>query len=263
MTSLPENAAGAEQAITNIETFTDALARNSDKVDGILAGLERMTGGGTGAGGVPVFDLAAATDLPPPPAETPSWQLIIPEPTTVMGFNTDKILLQPAEGESKQLQDARLSDNLPVLFQAKLIQSFENAGYAQAVTRTQEGLGGYRLLIDIRRFHLSTAAESEAEIEFMAKIVDGDGKIIAAKLFQVTAPAKGTDTQAYVSALDEAFGKVQTELLQWSAATLDAAPPPAPPAAEALPDEPPAEPPANEQPSDEQSPADSPDQPMP
>ena len=260
---LAQNAQALNQAITNIETFTDALARNSDRVDGILAGLERMTGGGTGAGGVPVFDLTPATDLPPPPAETPSWQLIIPEPTTVMGFNTDRILLQPAEGESKQLQDARLSDNLPVLFQAKLIQSFENAGYAQAVTRTQEGLGGYRLLIDIRRFHLSTAAESEAEIEFMAKIVDGDGKIIAAKLFEVTAPAKGTDTQAYVSALDEAFGKVQTELLQWSAATLDAAPPPVPPATEALPDEPPGEPPANKQPSDEQPPADSPDQPMP
>ncbi|MCJ7788550.1 MAG: ABC-type transport auxiliary lipoprotein family protein [Methyloceanibacter sp.] len=261
---LAQNAQALNQAITNIETFTDALARNSDKVDGILAGLERMTGGGTGAGGVPVFDLTAATDLPPPPAETPSWQLIIPEPTTVMGFNTDRILLQPAEGESKQLQDARLSDNLPVLFQAKLIQSFENAGYAQAVTRTQEGLGGYRLLIDIRRFHLSTAANPEAEIEFMAKIVDGDGKIVAAKLFEITAPAKGTDTQAYVSALDEAFGKVQTELLQWSAATLDAAPPlPTPPAAEALPDEPPAEPPADDQPSDEQPPADSSDQPMP
>jgi ABC-type uncharacterized transport system auxiliary subunit len=152
-----------------------------------------------------------------------------------------------------------LSDNLPVLFQAKLIQSFENAGYAQAVTRTQDGLGGYRLLIDIRRFHLSTAADPEAEIEFMAKIVDADGKILDAKLFQVTAPATGTETQDYVHALDEAFGKAQTDLLQWSAATLDAAPPlPMPPATEALPDEPPAEPPADEQP-----PADSPNQPMP
>jgi phospholipid/cholesterol/gamma-HCH transport system substrate-binding protein len=169
-------------------------------------------------------------------------------------------LLQPAEGESKQLQDARWSDNLPVLLQAKLLQSFENAGYAQSVTRTQEGLGGYKLLIDIRRFHISTEGAPEADIEFMAKIVDADGKIIGAKLFQVAAPVAGTDTPAYAHALDQAFGKVQTELLQWSATTLDAAPPPPtaePPAAET-----PEPPPADEPPAEEPS-ADSPDQPMP
>ena len=32
--------------IANINTFSGALARNTDRVDGILAGLERMTGGG-------------------------------------------------------------------------------------------------------------------------------------------------------------------------------------------------------------------------
>jgi phospholipid/cholesterol/gamma-HCH transport system substrate-binding protein len=262
---LSQNAEALNKAINNIETFTDALARNSDKVDGILAGLERMTGGGTGAGGGAVFDLSTGADLPSPPSEAPSWQLVIPEPTTVMGFNTDRILLQPAEGESKQLQDARWSDNLPVLLQTKLLQSFENAGYAQSVTRTQEGLGGYKLLIDIRRFHISTEGEPEADIEFMAKIVDADGKIIGAKLFQVAAPVTGTDTQAYAHALDQAFGKVQTELLQWSASTLDAAPPPLPPeppAAEPPSDEPAPEPPSSDEPAAEPSESTQ-DQPMP
>ncbi len=263
---LAQNAEALNQTIANIETFTDALARNTDKVDGILSGLERMTGGGTGAGGAPVFDLDTGTDLPPPPEETPSWQLVIPEPTTVMGFNTDRVLVQPKEGETRQLQDARWSDNLPVLFQAKLIQSFENAGYAQSVSRTQDSIGNPQLLIDIRRFHVSTEGAPEAEIEFMAKIVDGDGKIVGAKLFQVTAPAKGTDTQAFAQALDEAFGKAQTELLTWSAATLDAAPPPAPePPADMAPpsDEPPAEDaPSEDEPSAEPQ-ADSPDQPSP
>ncbi|MGV1014081.1 MAG: ABC-type transport auxiliary lipoprotein family protein [Methyloceanibacter sp.] len=262
---LAENAESLSQALTNIDTFTDALARNSDKVDGILSGLERMTGGGTGAGGAHVFDLSTGTGLPPPPAEAIAWQLIIPEPTTVMGFNTDRILLQPAEGESKQLQDARWSDNLPVLLQAKIIQSFENAGYAQSVTRTQDGMGNNpQLLIDIRRFHVSTAGDPEAEVEFMAKVVDGDGKILGAKLFQVTAPAKGSDTQAYVNAFNEAFGKAQTELLEWSTATLDAAPPPAAPPAEPPADAPlPGEPLPDEPPSDDQPPADSHGQPMP
>ena len=44
---LADNSEALKSAIANIDTFSQALARNSDKVDGILAGFERMTGGGT------------------------------------------------------------------------------------------------------------------------------------------------------------------------------------------------------------------------
>ena len=43
--------------ITNLDTFAGALARNSDKLDGIVAGLERMTGGAAKAR-APIYDLA-------------------------------------------------------------------------------------------------------------------------------------------------------------------------------------------------------------
>ena len=42
-----DNAEPLRTLIANINTFSAALARNSDRVDGILSGLERMTGGGT------------------------------------------------------------------------------------------------------------------------------------------------------------------------------------------------------------------------
>jgi phospholipid/cholesterol/gamma-HCH transport system substrate-binding protein len=222
---LAENSEALHSAITNIDTFADALARNSDKVDGILAGLERMTGGGTGQAETPVYDLVAATTLPPKPEHMPSWLLIVPEPTTLMGFNTDKILLQPAEGESVPLANARWGDNLPVLFQEKVIQSFENAGYAQSVSRTRDGVtGDYQLIIDIRRFHIATASTPTAEIEFVAKILDKEGKFIAANTFQAEVPAKSSDTQAYVDAIGEAFGKLQSELLPWTTDILDNVP---------------------------------------
>lgn len=223
---LAENSEALHDAIANIDTFSDALARNSDKVDGILAGLERMTGGAAGKTGIPLYDLVAASAVPPPPEEAPSWLLVVPEPTTLMGFNTDKILVQPAAGESTELPNAKWNDNLPVLFQEKVIQSFENAGYAKAVSRTREGItGNYQLLIDVRRFHISTATEPVAEIDFMAKILDQDGKIIDARLFQATAPTKGTDAPAYVTALDDAFGKLLSELLVWTTSALGAEPP--------------------------------------
>lgn len=223
---LSDNSESLHDAIANIDTFSDALARNSDKVDGILAGLERMTGGATSQAEIPVYDLVAASAVPPPPAEAPSWLLVVPEPTTLMGFNTDKILLQPATGESVPVPNAKWSDNLPVLFQEKVIQSFENAGYARSVSRTREGVtGDYQLLIDIRRFHVSTSLEPMAEIDFVAKILGQDGKIIGAQNFQASAPAKGTDAQAYVTALDDAFGKVLIELLAWTTDAIGAEPP--------------------------------------
>jgi phospholipid/cholesterol/gamma-HCH transport system substrate-binding protein len=239
---LAENSDALHSAITNIDTFAGALARNSDKVDGILAGLEKMTGGGTSQAQAHLFDLVAANKLPSPPQQAPSWLLVVPEPTTLMGFNTDKILLQPASGESADLPNAKWSDNLPVLFQDKVIQSFENAGYAKSISRTREGItGDYQLLIDIRSFHVSTATEpTVADIAFVAKVLDKDGKILGAHDFQATAPAKGSDARAYVAALDEAFAKLQSDLLVWTTETISSAPPapaaaPAPPIADTQP----------------------------
>jgi phospholipid/cholesterol/gamma-HCH transport system substrate-binding protein len=239
---LAENSDALHSAITNIDTFAGALARNSDKVDGILAGLEKMTGGGTSQAQAHLFDLVAANKLPSPPQQAPSWLLVVPEPTTLMGFNTDKILLQPASGESADLPNAKWSDNLPVLFQDKVIQSFENAGYAKSISRTREGItGDYQLLIDIRSFHVSTATEpTVADIAFVAKVLDKDGKILGAHAFQATAPAKGSDARAYVAALDEAFAKLQSDLLVWTTEMISSAPPapaaaPAPPIADTQP----------------------------
>ena len=224
---LAKNSEALNSAITNIDTFSDALARNSDKVDGILAGLERMTGGSTAQSEIPVYDLVVAADFPSKPEQAPDWLLVVPEPMTLMGFNTDKILLQPAEGESVPLANARWGDNLPVLFQEKIVQSFENAGYARSISRTRDGVDAdFQLLIDIRRFHISTFPETTADIEFVAKILDKEGKIADAKSFQATVPVNGSDAKAYVAAIDEAFVKLQTELLEWTVAALDTTPPP-------------------------------------
>ena len=233
---LSENSQSLNSAIKNIDTFAGALARNSDKVDGILAGIERLTGG-TAPADMPVYDLVAATDFPAKPAEAPAWTLVVPEPSTLMGFNTDKILLQPEGSESVAVANARWGDNLPILVQAKVLQSFENAGYTQSVSRTRDGLtGDYQLLIDIRRFHISTAKDAVADIDFVAKLANKDGKIIAAKTFQATAPAKSSDAQAYIDAFDQAFSKLEADLVDWTATTLASQPPPlAEPAAPAEP----------------------------
>jgi phospholipid/cholesterol/gamma-HCH transport system substrate-binding protein len=227
---LAENSDALKSAIANIDTFAAALARNADKVDGILAGIERMTGGGTSQADIPVYDLAAAESLSAPPEEEPGWLLVVPEPTTLMGFNTDKILLQPSEGESVPVANARWGDNLPILVQSKVIQSFENGGYAKSVSRTRDGVAGdYQLLLDIRSFQISTSSEpAKANIDFIAKLVDKDGKIINAGTFEGSAPVNGSDAPSYVKAVDEVFAKLAGDLVAWVTATLRDAPPPSP-----------------------------------
>lgn len=232
-TILNENAEPLNQAIENIEVFTDALARNSDKVDGILAGIERMTGGGKS--NAPLYSLKPAADLPPPPAEAPDWQLIIPEPTTLLAFNTDKIMTKPAPDESLPLENARWSDSLPILVQAKLVETFENAGYAQRVSRTiGDFASNYQLSIDIREFDVSTEGDPEAQIVILAKILSPNNEIIASRKFETSAPAKGSEVRQYVDALSAAFDEMERKILEWTTKEIASAPvsvtvePPAP-----------------------------------
>lgn len=223
---LEQNAEPLHSAIGNINTFSDALARNSEKVDGILSGLERLTGGGGGAKGpVPVYDLEAPKDFPAAP-KPPEGQLVIPEPTTVLAFNTDRILAQPSQGESVPIEDAKWSDNLPNLFQEKLIQSFENAGYLRFVSRRADGLdANYQLLLDVRLFQLSLSPAPEARLDFVAKILGQDGAILAARRFRAQEPADGTDAAAAAAALNAAFAEAAKALVAWTVAAVPATPP--------------------------------------
>jgi phospholipid/cholesterol/gamma-HCH transport system substrate-binding protein len=214
---LVDNADPVKSLIGNLDIFSQVLARNSDRIDGILAGLERMTGGAAAKAALPIYDLAAPTTLPVL-AEAPHWQLLIPEPTILLAFNSDKITVAPAAGETTALADAQWSDNLPILFQEKVVQTFENAGFGASVSRPRDGFtADYQLLLDIRRFVVATSPAPMAEIEFVAKILGPDGKIVVARTFEATAPATAIEAAAAAASLNEAFGKGVSALVPWAA----------------------------------------------
>jgi phospholipid/cholesterol/gamma-HCH transport system substrate-binding protein len=245
---LSDNAENLHSAIANFNAFTDVLARNSDRIEGLLGGLEKLTGGGSSKSTAPTYDVTAVKDFPKA-TETPSWQLVVPEPSALLALNSDKIKVRPADGaESSDIPDAKWTDNIPILLQEKIIQSLENAGYSRAVSRPRDGFEApYQLVLDIRSFSLVSGAEPSGELEFEAKILGPGGKIIAAKAFHTTAPATGTDAPAAASALNQAFAKAAAELVPWTADAINSAPPePAPPLEDqAVPPEP--APPAEDQ----------------
>jgi phospholipid/cholesterol/gamma-HCH transport system substrate-binding protein len=232
------NADNIHSAIANFNTFTDVLAKNSDRIDGLIAGLERMTGGGAEPAKVPLYDLTAVKDFPPL-TEQPSWQLVIPEPSALLALNTDKMTVKPeGAAESTDIPNAKWTDAAPILLQEKILQSFENAGYSRAVSRPKDGLeAGFQLLLDIRRFSLIDGDKPVGEVAFEAKVLGPDGKIVAAKTFKSTAPADGTHAAAAAAALNAAFDQTAKELVPWTAEAVNSAPPPPPPSDEPPPDE--------------------------
>jgi phospholipid/cholesterol/gamma-HCH transport system substrate-binding protein len=213
---LAENAQPLRNTIANLDTFSGALARNSDRLDGIVAGLERMTGGAAAKARLAIYDLTAPRTFPPA-EKVPDAQLVIPDPTALSVLDSEKILIRSAAGVSSSLADAQWSDTVPKLLQTRLIQAFENAGTLPTVSRPVEGVtGDFQLLIDIRRFQIATAAEPAADIELAAKLLDGKGRIADTRVFRAAAPAAGMDAPAATTALDQAFGKAATELVLWT-----------------------------------------------
>lgn len=217
---LAENSEPLHNTLTNLNTFTAALARNSDRVDGIITGVERLTGTGPAVATPIVYDLTAPHDFPAI-KKTPSGQFSVAEPTAVLMFDTQKILVRPSGTEGPTFTNAKWSDNIPKLLQARIIQSFENANLLRSVARPMEGLtSSHQLLIDIRSFQLSVSAAPQAEVEFSAKILGDNGKIVDARIFHASVPATAADAPAAAAALDNAFGKAAVELVVWASALI-------------------------------------------
>ena len=218
-TLLADNSDSLHSAIANLNTFSGALARNSDRVDSILTGLEHMAGGGAPKAAPVIYDLTAPRAFPPPKQAAKS-QLIVAEPTALVAFDSQRIIVDPGTGEMPE--NAQWSDTIPKVLQEKIIQSFEASNYVGAVARPIEGLAAdYQLLLDLRSFRLmGPSTAPQAPVEFAAKIVGDGGRIVGSRIFEAVVPAKDVSAAGAAAALDEAFGRTATDLVEWTAGVL-------------------------------------------
>ena len=213
---LSENAAPLHAAITNLSTFTEGLSRNAPKLDGIVAGLERMTGATPPPRKI-IYDLKAADQFETPrrPLEP---GLTIAEPTATVRLQTQRFLFAPDEEPHDDFANAQWSDSLPALVQAKLLQSFENYDVAHAPARADAlGGGGMRLATDLRQFEIAISPDARAVIALSAKIIDRTGQIKATRILQKSTPIDGLTPAKAEAAFDRAFGELASELVVWVA----------------------------------------------
>lgn len=209
-----------QKASRILGVIDNVLEKNSGRFDAILAGLERLAGGGSDKEQKVTHDLLAPTSFSTSaPADT--RQLSVSEPSVVLALNSDRIL-ERIDDATRPIGDARWADALPALFQARIIQGFENAGY-QNVMRPADALDPeYRLVLDIRGFWLADKSPQapDGEIDLVAKILDRDGAVIASRHFAASAPAAGVDEASAAAALGQVFSSTAGDLVSWTAEKL-------------------------------------------
>jgi phospholipid/cholesterol/gamma-HCH transport system substrate-binding protein len=217
-TVLADNAEPLKNTIANLQVFSEGLARNTGKLDSIVAGLEKMTGGSTPAPKT-TYDLRALQSQGPA-AKTIKGQMAIPEPTAVTMLETQRMLFFPAK-DVPEFSGFVWADAIPKLLQARLIESFENYDLAHAPLHTTEiGQADFQLLIDVRRFRIALDTGPQAEIAISARMVDKDGKVVASRLFEESEKLDDVEPQAAVAAFDVAFGRIAQNVIAWTVQAL-------------------------------------------
>ena len=212
---LSENSEPLKDTIANFKVFSEGLARNTPKLDSILAGVEKMTGGGPANAPKITYNLRAAQGFAPP-QKTIKGQLVIPEPTAVAMLETQRMLFSPVQ-DYPDFADFLWADSIPKLLQAKLIESFENYDIAHAPLRsTDVGPADFQLLIDVRRFRVAVESGPVAEIGLSAKIVDKNGKVVASHLFEQSQKFDKVEPAAAVAAFNDAFGRIAKDIIAWT-----------------------------------------------
>jgi phospholipid/cholesterol/gamma-HCH transport system substrate-binding protein len=215
---LEENSGPLKDTIANFKVFSEGLARNTGKIDSILAGLEKTMGGGSPAQKI-TYDLRAPQGLGSA-SKTIKGQLAIPEPSAVAMLETQRFLFSPAK-DYPGFADALWADSIPKLLQARLIEGFENYDIAHAPLRAADiGQADFQLLIDVRRFRIATDSEPTAEVGLSARIVDKNGKVVASRLFEDAEKFDKIEPPAAVAAFSSAFGRIAKDMIGWTVQAL-------------------------------------------
>ena len=162
-----------------------------------------MTGGGKAAGLVYALSALPASTEPAKPLKK---QLAIADPSALLTYDSDRVLAQMDGDELAPLGNAKWADSLTKLVQSRIVQSFENTGSLNEVSRPIEGgTPEYQLATEIRKFQIVNAPERKAEAQISAKVIAADGHIVAARVFDGSAPVKSAEEAEAAKGAERGF----------------------------------------------------------
>jgi len=151
---------------------------------------------------------------------TVAWQLVVEEPSTAKGIDTDRIAIAPQPLEVKYFGGARWADRAPRMVQQLLIQSFENTKKIVSVGRQSIGLrSDFVLKTELREFQAEKTPEggTVVRVRVNLKLVRPVlGQIIASESFESVKPAASESLPDIVQAFDDAVGAVLKRAVAWT-----------------------------------------------
>ncbi len=169
-----------------------------------------------------LYRLTAASDFPAATA-TPT-QLQIDLPTAEAALDTTRIALSRSPTTLDYFADAAWTDRLPVVVQARLLDSFINAHRVIAVAGEASVAHGDAILtIALRHFEAQYSASGAPvwRIELTADLVGtADRKVIATRTFTGEATAPQNSMGAIVDTADQAWRGVAKQIVDWAAGSL-------------------------------------------
>ena len=145
-------------------------------------------------------------------------QILIAEPSALKALDGENIVIKPAPGEIQFLKGAQWADRLPRIVQARLAETFQRSGSFKGVGKPGEGLAiDYQIIAEVRAFEIRVDGGERADVELFVRILnDRNGVVRASRIFEASAPVAGAGNNAYVRALDKAFGQAALEIVTWT-----------------------------------------------
>ncbi|NGO52612.1 ABC-type transport auxiliary lipoprotein family protein [Allomesorhizobium camelthorni] len=145
-------------------------------------------------------------------------QILVAEPSALKALDGQNIVIKPSPATIQFLRGAQWADRLPRIVQARLAETFQRSGGFGGVGKPGEGLAiDYQILAEIRAFDVRVDGGGRANVEIFVKLLnDRNGTVRASRSFVANAPVSGSGNEAYVAALDQAFGSVAAEILEWA-----------------------------------------------
>lgn len=145
-------------------------------------------------------------------------QILIAEPSALKALDGENIVIKTAPGQIQYLKGAQWADRLPRIVQARLAETFQRSGAFAGVGRPGEGLAiDYQVVAEVRAFEIRVGGGDRASVEIYVRLLnDRNGQVRASKVFEASAPVTGSGNDAYVRALDAAFGATSVDIVSWT-----------------------------------------------
>jgi len=147
-----------------------------------------------------------------------SRTVVITRPESVQTYDSERVVVRSAGGVLSYLPKAQWSDNLPLLIQTRLLQTFEDASFPHVGRPNDQLSVDVTLATEIRAFEIDTTGIPQASVKLSAKLVnERRGSIFASSVFSATVPLNSAVDTSAITSLNTALHDVSLQILRWTA----------------------------------------------